>query len=124
LQRLGAVGDGVTLKTPGLELVAAVMPLGLALSCGFSIGTLAVVLAARRWVAISSSDAGRNIFHSLQRIGTATLFGGLLATWLASHLLETYLHAHGVHSALGGCLWGYALGLAIGVRWWFRRGLR
>jgi hypothetical protein len=114
----------VTVKSPGPELVATLLPLGYSLMCGFSIGMLAVVLAARRWVAVSSSDTGRNIFNSLQRIGTSTLIGGLLVTWLASHVLESYAHGRLVHSALGGCLWGYALGLAVGVRWWFRRGLR
>jgi hypothetical protein len=111
------------LKTPGPELVASLLPLVTSLACGFSIGMLAVVLAARRWVAVSSSHAGRNIFHSLQRIGAATLLGGLLATCLAAHLLEGYLHGRAVHSALSGCLWGYVLGLGAGVRWWFRRGL-
>jgi hypothetical protein len=114
----------VTVKTPGPELVAVLLPLGYSLICGFLIGMLAVVLAARRWVTVSSSDAGRNIFHSLQRIGAGTLIAGILATWLAAHLLEAYAPARTIHSALGGCLWGYALGLAIGVRWWFRRGLR
>ncbi len=112
------------MKTPGPELVLSLLPLGYALLSGFSIGLLGVVLAARRWVAVSSSDAGRNIFHSLQRIGTMTLLVGILASWAASRLLEGHLPAPIAHSALSGCLWGYAFGLALGVRWWFRRGLR
>lgn len=112
------------MKSPGPELVSALVPLGYSLVCGFSIGMTAVVLAARRWVSVSGSNAGRNIFHSLQRIGAMALVGGFIATWLAAHMLENQLHGRAVHSALAGCLWGYAMGLVIGVRWWFRRGLR
>lgn len=110
---------------PPFELVIAhVLPMTAPLAGGFVIGMLAIVLAARRWLAVSSASGGRNILQSLQRVGVQAILIGLALAWALSQQLPAHLHGVTPATALSGCFWGFAFGMGVGVLWLLRRGLR